>query len=297
MDKKQLLEASLEDKIKQTKRLIMDWYEQFNGQVYIAFSGGKDSTVLLHIARSIYPDIVGVFANTGLEYPEIVETVKKTPNIVTLRPKKTFKQVLEKYGYPIISKEQSQYISQFRNAKSQKTKDTRWDGNRWGLGKISEKWKFIVTDHPELKVTDRCCDFFKKEPFKRYEKETGKKGIVGTMASESNHRKTLYLKDDCNGFNAKRPISKPLSFWSESDIYKYIRDFDVEISEIYSMGYNRTGCIFCMYGLHLDGEIDRFDRMKKTHPKLFTYCMDKLGLREVIKKYTGKEYNQIDLFD
>jgi len=290
MDKKELLEASLEDKLKQTKRLIMDWYEQFDGQVYVAFSGGKDSTILLHIVRSLYPDVPAVFANTGLEYPEIVEFVKTIDNLVVLRPKKSFKLVISEYGYPIISKEQSQYISQFRNAKSEKTKDTRWNGNKWGLGKISEKWKFIVTDHTDLKVTDRCCEFFKKEPFKRYEKETGRWGFVGAMAGESSHRKTLYLKDECNGFKKKRPISKPLSFWNESDIWKYARYFNIEISPIYSMGYDRTGCMFCMYGLHLEKGEDRFDRMKKTHPKLFRYCMDKLGLREVIRKYTGREY-------
>lgn len=288
--KKELLKASLEEKINATKRLIMDWYGQFDGKVYVSFSGGKDSTVLLHIARSLYPEIVGVYANTGLEFPEINKFVKKNENIITIKPKMSFKETLEKYGFPVVSKEQSQYIMQYRTAKSEKTKDTRWNGNKWGRGKISEKWKYLV--NADFKITDKCCDIFKKNPFKKFEKETGLKPMIGTMAGESAHRAKYYLNGECNAFNAKRPISKPLSFWSEGDIYKYIRDFNVEISEIYKMGYKRTGCMFCMYGLHLnDQKDDRFTRMKKTHPKLFTYCMDRLGLRKVIKEYTGRDYD------
>lgn len=75
------------------------------GDVFISFSGGKDSTVLLDIARRIYPDIEAVFSDTGLEYPEIKEFVKTFPNVAIVRPKYSFKQILTKYGYPIISKE------------------------------------------------------------------------------------------------------------------------------------------------------------------------------------------------
>lgn len=108
-DKRYFLTMSLDDKIKRTKQLIMEWYAQFKGKVYVSFSGGKDSTVLLHIARSLKcgKDIVGVFDDTGLEYPEIRDFVKQQENIIWIKPKMNFKQVIEKYGYPIISKEQS----------------------------------------------------------------------------------------------------------------------------------------------------------------------------------------------
>lgn len=291
-EKEKVLKAPLDEKIKQTKRLIMDWYYQFDGDVYVSFSGGKDSTVLLHIVRSIFPGTLAVFADTGLEFPEIKLFVKKQDNVKIIRPRMSFKQVLEKYGYPVVSKEQSQYISQYRNAKSEKTKKTRWYGNKWGRGKISEKWKFLINS--DYKISDKCCDVFKKDPFKRFEKETGLKGMIGVMAGESAHRAKYYYNGECNAFNAKRPISKPLMFWNEDDIYKYIRDFDVEISTIYTEhGYKRTGCVFCMYGLNQnDQKDDRFTRLKRTHPKLFSYCMDKLGLRSIIKHWTGRDYDK-----
>lgn len=94
----------LDIKIEKTKRRIQEWYEHYNGEVYVSFSGGADSTVLLDIVRKIYPDIPAVFVNTGLEYPEIVKFVKEFENVQILRPKMNFKQVINTYGYPVVSK-------------------------------------------------------------------------------------------------------------------------------------------------------------------------------------------------
>lgn len=95
----------LDLKIKKTELRIREWYEYFDGDVFVSFSGGKDSTVLLDIARSLYPNIEAVFSDTGLEHPEIKEYVKTYPNVTIVKPKYSFKQILTKYGYPIISKE------------------------------------------------------------------------------------------------------------------------------------------------------------------------------------------------
>ena len=102
---KQLQGLPLEVKIEKTKLRIREWYEHWDGEVYVSFSGGKDSTVLLHIVRELYPDVKAVFVDTGLEYPEIREFVKSIENVDWLKPKMTFKEVIEKYGYPVISKD------------------------------------------------------------------------------------------------------------------------------------------------------------------------------------------------
>lgn len=109
----QMLQAlPLDVKVRKTQQRIREWYEHWNGEVYISFSGGKDSTVLLHIAREMYPDIQAVFVDTGLEYPEIREFVKTFDNVVWLKPKMNFKQVCKTYGYPFISKEVSECVPQ-----------------------------------------------------------------------------------------------------------------------------------------------------------------------------------------
>lgn len=81
----------LEAKIEMSKKRIREWYEHYDGDVYVAFSGGKDSTVLLHLVRSMYPDVEAVFSDTGLEYPEIREFVKTIDNVTWVKPKKNFK--------------------------------------------------------------------------------------------------------------------------------------------------------------------------------------------------------------
>ena len=102
----------LEQKILLTKTRIRGWVNEFGLEgVYVSFSGGKDSTVLLHIARQLYPDIKAVFVDTGLEYPEIRDFVKTFDNVDVIRPSMNFKQVINKYGYPFFSKEVSECVS------------------------------------------------------------------------------------------------------------------------------------------------------------------------------------------
>ena len=94
-DLKELQEKSLSEKIEISRTILQDYYKKTNGKIYVAFSGGKDSVVLLDIVRSVYPNTIGVYSNTGLEYPEIVEFVKTVPNIQIIRPKVSFKEVIQ----------------------------------------------------------------------------------------------------------------------------------------------------------------------------------------------------------
>lgn len=98
-------------KVKMTQQRIRDWVHAYGEDgVYVSFSGGKDSTVLLHLVRELYPSVRGVFVDTGLEYPEIRSFVRTFDNIEWLKPKMTFKQVIQKYGYPFISKEVAECV-------------------------------------------------------------------------------------------------------------------------------------------------------------------------------------------
>ena len=98
--------APLSVKVSLTKSRIREWVKRFGEDgVYVSFSGGKDSTVLLHLVRETYKNVPGVFCDTGLEYPEIREFVRTFDNITWLKPKMNFRAVIEKYGYPFISKE------------------------------------------------------------------------------------------------------------------------------------------------------------------------------------------------
>lgn len=114
-DLEYLQSLPLELKIKKTELRIREWYEYWSGDVYVAFSGGKDSTVLLDIVRRIYPNIEAVYVDTGLEYPEIKSFVKQYKNITILKPEHSFKYILSNYGYPVISKDIARTIDSVRN--------------------------------------------------------------------------------------------------------------------------------------------------------------------------------------
>lgn len=275
------LHLALNTKEEMSKERIRSWYESWDGKVYVSFSGGKDSTVLLHLARSIFPDIKAVFINTGLEYPEVVKFVKETENVDTVRGDMPFNKVVENYGYPVVSKEISQKLHDIMTTKSDFLRSKRLHGDEKGNGKISEKWKFLA--EADFKISHQCCAKLKKNPVKKYEKNTGLKPIVGMMAVDSRLREQQYLTNGCNSFDSKRPTSSPIAFWTEGNVWEYIKKYNVPYSRIYDMGYTRTGCMFCMFGVHMEREEEnRFQRMKHTHPTQYNYCINTLGIGKVL---------------
>ena len=305
---KELQSLPLGRKIEITTARIIEYYNYFNGKVYISFSGGKDSTVLLDIVRRIYPDTPAVFCDTGLEYPEIREFVKKFDNVTWLHPVKwdnhkkeyvrtNFREVIQKYGYPVATKQVSQRIHDLRNyniSEDRRRKFLYGDGNKFC--KIPERWKPLI-DAP-FEVGDSCCDVMKKTPFKLYEKQSGRSPILGIMTAESLIRKQSWLEHGCNVFSQKRPLSRPLSFWTEQDILQYLITYRIPYCSVYgkivennghftTTGCKMTGCMFCMYGIARDKSPNRFERMKETHPNIYNYCMKPvsnggLGLDEVL---------------
>lgn len=285
-----------EVKVMKSRLRFREFIDFFGAEnVYISFSGGKDSTVLLHLVRSEYPNIKAVFCDTGLEYPELKMHVKTFENVDIIRPKKSFVQVINEYGYPMTTKQQSLYLHQIRRSKSESLINLRVHGIRVNgektSFKLAKKWKYLI-DAP-FKISDKCCDVMKKNPAKIYEKETGKNPILGTMASESSLRKEQWMRHGCNAFDGKRVNSRPLSFWTEQDILEYIHRYELTIPSVYgelkkdsngkwfTTGVSRTGCIFCGFGVHLEKAPNRYQQLQETHPQLYNYCMDKLGFRQV----------------
>lgn len=273
---------------------------------YVSFSGGKDSTVLLDmIRRFLKPDIKAVFCNTGNEFPEIVKFVRRTENVTVIRPEMTVRQVLEKYGFPLISKEQAQYIWEARHTKSERLLFQRLNGRPKGRyrAKISDRWKFLI--NTPFEVSHKCCECLKKRPFRKYEKETGELPILGMMANESDLRQHQYIKrGGCNAFEGKRPTSYPLSTWTDVDIWAYIKEFKAAYCEIYDIpGVRQTGCMFCGFGAHIE-KTSRFARLRELHPKAYdifmSYKNNGVTYREALERIGVQlpdGIRQLELFD
>lgn len=292
----------LDTKINMSLARIREWYEHWGGKVHVSFSGGKDSTVLLHLVRSIYPEVPAVFVDTGLEYPEIRSFVKIVDNVVWLRPKMPFNHLIKKYGFVYPSKETAKAIYYA-------LKGSQWaiylmqGRERDGIKiKNSFKERFIKYNYllnAPFKISHLCCEYLKERPVREYEKVNKTKSIVALMADESQRRKAAYLKTGCNSFNTKHQMSKPMSFWTKQDVLTYLKLYNIPYATIYgdiirtpkgliTTGEQRTGCMFCLVGCHLN-KPNKFQRMKLTHPVHYKYCMEKLGLARVLD-YIGVPY-------
>lgn len=249
---KQLLALDLEDKEILTYEKLGQWYTAWNGKCYVSFSGGKDSTVLAYLAARYLSsfrvppwELTLVFVNTGLEYPEIQhfandyvawlqrQFTRIDVQLVRLRPKMNIRQVLTKYGYPVIGKKQARFIRDLQNAHGQNdaTVNLYLTGyNREGVYcstmKLADKWHYLK-DAP-FRISEQCCDVMKKAPAKRYEATSGCVPFTAMMASESQQREKEW---------------------------------------------KRTGCMFCAFGAHLEKGENRFERMKHTHPKHYDFCI------------------------
>lgn len=274
-------------KVEYSKKRIIAWYEFYEGQVYVAYSGGKDSEVLLSLTRSIYPEVPGVFCDTGLEYPEIRKHIMGKENIIIVKPTIRFDEVISKYGYPVISKMTARMISDFQNSTGNNKDELNLyltgktkNGTPCPSKKLANKWHKLI--NAPFKISHKCCYFLKKQPSYLYEKETGRKPLLGIMATESKLRNSQYLKQGCNAYDNKRPTCMPIAFWKTEDIWEYLKTNNISYCSIYDKGETQTGCIFCMFGVHMDGIPNRFQRLKSLHPKLYNYCINDLGIGGVL---------------
>lgn len=178
------------------------------------------------------------------------------------------------------------------------------------VSSIYNKSKYLFALDAPFEVSSKCCSIMKKKPTHKYAKDTGRVPITAQMASESRLRTSHWLKNGCNGFDMKAPISNPMSFWTEQDVLLYIWKYKIPIASVYgdvvidydatgdiegqmsfrdlggewelfdtdrpilkTTGCNRTGCMFCGFGCHLEKGEGRFERMKRTHPKQYDYIM------------------------
>lgn len=362
----QMQSLPLSAKIRMTEYRIREWAEYYGDDgIFVSFSGGKDSTVLLDLVRKMYPKTGAVYADTGLEYPEVREFVKRHENVGIIKPKMNFRQVILKYGYPMIGKEVAGCVYGARRylkrlAEREKSAenneiipnysymadmagiDRREDKENAAYKRLSrggipaaklkaparylilqgkyphkengattseysrmynkERYKFFL--EAPFEISDRCCSVMKKAPLHSYAKKTGKMPVTAQMASESRLRTTNWLKNGCNGFDMKSPVSNPMSFWTEQDVLEYLYHNHIPTASVYgeieadygkgkpqgnsmdmgmfdlgkpvfcTTGCNRTGCVYCGFGCHREKSPNRWELAEKlSNPAMIDYMM------------------------
>lgn len=174
---------TLAQKIDHSLGVIEQFNTHFDGKVFVSFSGGKDSCVMLSLVEMILPNVQCVFIQTGCESPSVcrfVQQMKQAHNIEIIKPKKTLKQVFAEYGFPLVSKEVSHDIQAFRrNPYCKSSRNMIWLGNPHH---IPERWHYLINEPYE--VSDRCCFWLKKQPSHEYIKRTGLHPFIGILADE-----------------------------------------------------------------------------------------------------------------
>lgn len=284
-DLKQRQGLPLELKIRKSISIIEKFYEQNDGDVYIS-RGGVDSVIVGWLAQqSIYKDKIENVTIASVEPSENIKFNKEQG--VTLLKSGGTMNVIQDWGYPLISKDVSMKISRYQRSKHEWAKLRRLhgymgDNGRWCYDSmIPKKYQFLI--YAPFELSEKCCDKTKKKPLKEYEKVTNKKPITGEMASESLLREREYLKHGCIMNDKKRIKCTPIGFWTDQDIKECIIKYEIPYpKEIYGdiveidnklmfTGEQRTGCTICGFGIMFD--IERFDRLKNKKPFQYNYMI------------------------
>lgn len=287
-----------------------NWYVSFSGgkdSTVLAYIAAK----YLASYRTPPHPLHLLFCDTGLEYPEIRKFAMSFPDFlqkrfptVTIdfqrrRPKKNFMKVVSEYGYPIIGKLVAQRVSEYKRGGKmayQALTGNTVEGGKYDTYFFDMRKYLFLTEAPFL-ISPTCCSKTKKQPSFLFAKENNMFPVVATMAEESLLRKNKWIKDGCNSFDSKLPTSKPMSFWLSQDVLHYIQQEEIPICSVYGdimaydgsnyypsalydaplkcTGCQRTGCIFCGFGAHLEkGDDRRFIRLKETHPKHWKFAIE-----------------------
>jgi 3'-phosphoadenosine 5'-phosphosulfate sulfotransferase (PAPS reductase)/FAD synthetase len=191
---KELQALPLERKVGFTAARIAEFYNAMKGKVVVSFSGGKDSTVLLYLVRKLFPDVRAVFADTGLEFPEIRDFVKTWDNVDWVKPTMPFNQVIKKHGYPVISKDVAQRIWEYRQNHDGVSACylgfKKWTDDNCHYKKASQTYeKYAYMVEAPFKISHKCCYELKKKPLHKYQRQNKLFPFIATLAEESFRRK------------------------------------------------------------------------------------------------------------
>jgi len=219
---------------------------------YLSYSGGKDSHFLYWFIKKYLKrdDIKIVGINTYMEHHEILKRIKDNCDIILMSELKPF-EIKAKYGSPCFSKIQDDYIDRYqRGSRSPsimeriygKTFIGRDGKEHWSSFTLNKKARKLLLSGELHRVSPKCCKYLKKEPARKFEKETGLKAILGVRGQESAMRKSQY----------KSCFTKDMKFtplWDLTDelLEKIYQKYNIEIPSVYNH-ICRTGCMGCPYG-------------------------------------------------
>lgn len=259
--------SSLEDKsIQDAHRRIADEMERT-----------YDAAEWYHGRGVLTPREVEALANDEEDYSReqaLLAECLPPPRFIFLHPLKSKVEVLQEYGWPILSKEKAQKISRLQHP----------------TAKNATVRHAIITGETGAY---ECCYYLKEKPCNDWAKKHKGYPYMGLMASEGGRREKCLKAHLCNYFG-KTVRSAPFAIFSRQDLLRLALDLRVPVPEVYGVierlpdgslyttKAQRTGCTMCGFGIHLEQRPHRFDRLLAKNPKewefwMFRCCTDESG--------------------
>ena len=292
---------SLDDKIAWSRGVIRRALIRMSRPA-VAFSAGKDSTVMLHLIHPLAPDVVVIYGNTTIEFPECIQFAHHLRdewrlNYHEARPERSFWWVVENYGWPLMGKTFGVGGVAHKESREQFFDDL--------AARVELNGNYAI--QAEVPISSACCTFLKERPSAKLQKALGVDGVfLGILASESRRRMFNFLQYG-EWYLPKDGLWRchPLAIWTDDDIWAYIRRYNVPYASLYDMGYyddfgeyvchKRNGCMFC--GMDIRFKNNHLSIMRRTHPKIWDFLMKKKGLGAVLLALRfAVQHHQFDMF-
>jgi len=266
--------------------------------------GGLDSITLLLFLRNIGINVPAVSVST-LE-DKSIQRVHKELGVISIAPTKSKTDVLNEYGFPVISKKIAGRIDtlQHPTEKNRTVRHAIITGECGVQGhfaknsrmKLPQKWLELFAGYENenegvdyqiapFLVSNRCCEWMKEKPCEQWAKEHHSRPFLGLMASEGGQREEALVEHGCNYFGKTVIRSAPFAPFLRQDLLQLALDLDVPVPEIYGVierdqngdlyttGAQRTGCSMCGFGIHMEKRPHRFDRLRERSPKEWEFWM------------------------
>lgn len=298
--------------IKKEQRAInyLKMFEPKTEPYYLCYSGGKDSDVILALAKLAGVNYEGVHNLTTVDAPETVYHVRKQPDVRIAPPEKTMWQLIEEKRMPptrivrYCCSELKERGGRFRK---------KILGVRWAESPSRKNNQGLVTIIGKNKTMRKLAE----EAGVDYEINS-KNGMV---LNHDNAESRAFV-DHC--YRTTSVMVNPIVDWSDKDVWEFLYHYRVEVNPLYEVkavgcaycpcGDNRIGCIACpmqgykgmiadliKYPKYRNNYLRAFDRMIKRRerdrlPPLCSANGSKWTAREVMMWWVGDNPDQLSLF-
>ena len=266
--------------------------------------GGLDSIVLLLFLRHIGIDVPAISVS-ALE-DKSIQRIHRELGVISIPPGKPKVQILQEYGFPVISKKIAGRIDTLQRP-TEKNKTVRHaiiTGECGAQGhyaknsrmKLPQKWLELFAGYENetenvnykiapFKVSNKCCLYMKEQPCDRWAKEHKSRPYLGLMASEGGQREEALTEHGCNYFGKGVIRSAPFAPFLRQDLLQLALDLKAPVPEIYgtierrpdgtlyTTGAQRTGCSMCGFGVHMETRPHRFDQLRVRNQKEWEFWM------------------------